>query len=304
MREAEALVIGSDLAGLVLALELADNHQVTICSKTDLSTTNSAMAQGGIAAVMSENDSFDKHVEDTLNAGAGLCDVNVVRHVVEQAPDRIRDLIKWGVRFDVEGQELSLTREGGHSARRILHVADHTGQEVHARLMAKVKEHPNIKILENHFCLDLILNHTVRPMSVSPPRALGAYMLDKESGEIFPLMAKSVFLATGGAGKVYLYTSNWNGATGDGIAIAARAGARIANLEFMQFHPTCLYHPQARTFLISEAVRGEGARLLNLAGEDFMATAHPLGALAPRDVVARAIDAELKRAAREGKYQH
>jgi L-aspartate oxidase len=295
VKQTEVLVIGSGLAGLVLALELADQHQVVICSKTDLSTTNSAMAQGGIAAVMSEEDSFDAHVEDTLNAGAGLCDTNVVRHVVEQAPDRIRDLMNWGVKFDIEGGDLSLTREGGHRARRILHVADHTGQEVHARLMEKVVKHPNIKILENHFALDLVLNHTVRPMSVSPPRCLGAYLLNKTNGDIFPLMAKSVFLATGGAGKVYLYTSNWNGATGDGIAIAARAGARIANLEFMQFHPTCLYHPNARNFLISEALRGEGGELVDRNGVPFMKKYHAMGSLAPRDIVARSIDAEMKK---------
>lgn len=295
MQQTEALVIGSGLAGLVLALELADQHQVVICSKTDLSTTNSAMAQGGIAAVMSDEDSFDRHVEDTLNAGAGLCDKNVVRHIVEQAPDRIRDLVKWGVQFDIEGGDLSLTREGGHTARRILHVADHTGQEVHARLMEKVTAHPNIRILQNHFALDLILNHTVRPMNVAPPRCLGAYLLDKKSGDISTLMAKSVFLATGGAGKVYLYTSNWNGATGDGIAIAARAGARIANLEFMQFHPTCLYHPSARNFLISEALRGEGGELVDRNGVAFMKKYHPMGSLAPRDIVARSIDAEMKK---------
>lgn len=295
MKQTDALVIGSGLAGLVLALELADEHKVTICSKTDLSTTNSAMAQGGIAAVMSEEDSFDAHVEDTLNAGAGLCDPKVVRHIVEQAPDRIRDLINWGVQFDIEGQDLSLTREGGHTARRILHVADHTGQDVHARLMEKVLAHPNIQVLENHFALDLILNHTVRPMSVSPPRCLGAYFLNKANGEIFPLKAKSVFLATGGAGKVYLYTSNWNGATGDGIAIAARAGARVANLEFMQFHPTCLYHPSARNFLISEALRGEGGELVDRHGVAFMKKHHPMGSLAPRDIVARSIDAEMKK---------
>lgn len=294
-RETDVLIIGSGLAGLVLALELADRFAVTICSKTKLATTNSAMAQGGIAAVMSEEDSFQKHVDDTLKAGAGLCDVDVVRHVVEQAPDRIRDLMNWGVRFDVENERPSLTREGGHSARRILHIADHTGQEVHARLMEKVVAHPNIRILEDHFAVDLISNHTARPSSVAPTRCLGAYFLNRETGDVFPFLAKSVFLATGGAGKVYLYTSNWNGATGDGIAMAVRAGARVANLEFMQFHPTCLYHPNARNFLISEALRGEGGELIDRNGVAFMKKYHTMGSLAPRDIVARSIDAEMKK---------
>jgi L-aspartate oxidase len=296
-KKTEALVIGSGLAGFVLALELADRFQVTICSKVNFETTNSGLAQGGIAAVMSNEDSFDDHIEDTLAAGAGLCNPGIVRHIVEQAPDRIRDLIKWGVKFDLSenGITPALTLEGGHSHRRILHIADHTGQEVHACLMKKVKSHPNIRILENHFALDLILNHHALPKSVSPPRCLGVYLLNKDSGEVFPMMAKSVFLATGGAGKVYLYTSNWDGATGDGIAIAARAGARVANLEFMQFHPTCLYHPKARNFLISEALRGEGGELVDTHGVAFMKKYHPLGSLAPRDIVARSIDAEMKK---------
>jgi L-aspartate oxidase len=294
-KQTEVLVIGSGLAGLVLALELADRFQVVLASKTKLATTNSAMAQGGIAAVMSEEDSFEKHVEDTLVAGAGLCNPDVVRLVVEQAPERIRDLERWGVKFDVEGSKPDLTREGGHSMRRILHVADHTGQEVHSRLLAKVVAHPNIEILEDHFAIDLILNHTALPLNVSPPRCLGAYFLNRLSGKVSSILAKSVFLATGGAGKVYLYTSNWNGATGDGIAMAARAGARIANLEFMQFHPTCLYHPNARNFLISEALRGEGGELIDRTGVAFMKKYHKLGSLAPRDIVARSIDAEMKR---------
>jgi L-aspartate oxidase len=298
-----ALILGSGLAGLVLALKVADRSKVLLCTKTDLKTTNSAMAQGGIAAVMSSEDSFDQHIEDTLVAGAGLCDPNVVRQIIEQGPERIKDLIKWGVQFDLdEASRIDLTREGGHSVRRILHVADHTGQEVHAQLLQRVLEHPNIRVLENHYAIDLILNHHADPRAVGTPRCLGAYMLNRETGEVFPVLSQSTFLATGGAGKVYLYTSNWSGATGDGIAMAYRAGARVADLEFMQFHPTCLYHPQARNFLITEAIRGEGGELVDRAGNAFMKRYHKLGSLAPRDIVARSIDAEMKRTGAECVY--
>ncbi len=295
--DTECLVLGSGLAGLALALKVADYSKVLLCTKTDLKTTNSAMAQGGIAAVMSEEDSFDQHIQDTLTAGAGLCDPAVVREVVEQGPLRIHDLIEWGVQFDLgeTSNEIALTREGGHSVRRILHVADHTGQEVHAQLLRKVHAHPNIQILENHYAIDLILEHHVNPKHIGRNTCLGAYVLNRASGEVFPVLSQATFLATGGAGKVYLYTSNWSGATGDGIAMAYRAGARVANLEFMQFHPTCLYHPQARNFLISEALRGEGAEIVDRAGVAFMKRFHPLGSLAPRDIVARSIDAEMKR---------
>ena len=294
--DTEALVIGSGLAGLVLALKVADRSKVLLCTKSELQAANSPMAQGGIAAVMSAEDSFASHTEDTMVAGAGLCDRSVVRHVIEQGPDRIKDLLAWGVHFDLDEQSrMDLTREGGHTVRRILHVADHTGQEVHAQLLKLVQEHPNIEVLENHYALDLLINHRISPRTVGPARCLGAYLLNRSTGEVFAARAHSTFLATGGAGKVYLYTSNWSGATGDGIAMAYRAGARVANLEFMQFHPTCLYHPAARNFLISEALRGEGGQLVDDKGRAFMAKYHPLANLAPRDIVARSIDAEMKR---------
>ncbi|MGE3683846.1 MAG: L-aspartate oxidase [Bdellovibrionales bacterium] len=298
--DTDCLVLGSGLAGLALALKVADRSKVLICTKTDLKTTNSAMAQGGIAAVMSSEDSFDRHVEDTLNAGAGLCDPQIVRQIIEQGPERIGDLMGWGVRFDLdEFARMALTREGGHSMRRILHVADHTGQEVHAQVLKRVLAHPNIEVLENHYALDLILNQHVSPREIGPRRCLGAYVLNRQTGDVFPVLSPATFLATGGAGKVYLYTSNWSGATGDGIAMAHRAGARVSNLEFMQFHPTCLFHPLARNFLISEALRGEGGELVDTQGEAFMARYHPMGSLAPRDIVARSIDAEMKRTGAE-----
>lgn len=295
--DTDALVLGSGLAGLALALKAAAYSKVLLCTKTDVGTTNSAMAQGGIAAVMSDEDSFDQHIQDTLVAGAGLCAPEIVRQVVEQGPDRIRDLLEWGVKFDLGEQstQIALTREGGHSVRRILHVADHTGQELHSQLLKRVLEHPNIQVLENHYAIDLILNRHLDPKYVGPSRCLGAFVLNRTTGEVLSIMSRSTFLATGGAGKVYLYTSNWSGATGDGIAMAYRAGARVANLEFMQFHPTCLYHPSARNFLISEALRGEGGELVDQKGVAFMKRYHPLGSLAPRDIVARSIDGEMKR---------
>ena len=292
------LVIGSGLAGLSYALKVAEHGHVVVLSKSKVMGSNTSMAQGGIAAVMSPSDSFESHVEDTLIAGAGLCHEDAVRAVVETAPDRIEDLFKWGVGFDVEGvdgEKLDLTREGGHSHRRILHVQDHTGQEIHQQLLAKVLQHPNIEIREEHFAIDLILDRDFAPFRVTPPRCIGAKIYDSANQKPFSFFARFVMLATGGAGKTYLYTSNWSGATGDGIAMAHRAGARIANLEFMQFHPTCLYHPSARTFLITEALRGEGAVLKTVAGESFMERYHPMASLAPRDVVARAIDMEMKR---------
>ena len=293
------LVIGSGLAGLSYALKVADHGQVVILSKTTERLTNTSMAQGGIAAVMADDDSFESHIKDTLVAGAGLCHEDVVRHVVESAPKRIEDLIKWGVQFDVtdakSGAKLDLTREGGHSHRRILHVQDHTGQDIHTHLLAKAHAHPNIQFKEHSFAIDLILDRERSPFSVQRPRCIGAYVLDRDKNSIIGYFARFTVLATGGAGKTYLYTSNWSGATGDGIAMAYRAGARVANLEFMQFHPTVLFHPSARNFLITEALRGEGGELVNAQGEAFTKKYHALGSLAPRDIVARSIDAEMKR---------
>jgi L-aspartate oxidase len=292
------LVIGSGLAGLAYALKVAEHGRVVILSKTAAPNTNTSMAQGGIAAVMSPDDSFENHIRDTLTAGAGLCHEDVVRSVVEEAPARIEDLLNWGIQFDVEspeGEKLDLTREGGHSHRRILHVQDHTGYDIHRLLLAKVQAHPNIEIKEHHFAVDLILDRDFEPFRVEPARCVGAHVFDQTSKRAVDFFARVTLLATGGAGKTYLYTSNWSGATGDGIAMAYRAGARVANLEFMQFHPTCLYHPSARNFLITEAMRGEGGELLNAEGVAFAKKYHPLGALAPRDIVARSIDAEMKR---------
>lgn len=289
VKTCDYLIIGSGLAGLSFALKVADHGNVILLSKTSLTETNTAWAQGGIAAVMSEEDSFESHIADTLKAGAGLCHEPVVRAVVESAPDRIKDLINWGVQFSVsdeKGGKIDLTLEGGHSQRRILHMADSTGLEIHNQLLAKVKAHKNIEIHENNFAIDLITQQN---------RCLGAYVFEKDRNEVTAYYARATLLATGGAGKVYLYTSNWSGATGDGIAMAHRAGARIANLEFMQFHPTCLYHPSARNFLITEALRGEGAELVNSKGVAFAKSYHPQGSLAPRDIVARSIDAELKK---------
>ena len=297
----DILILGSGTAALATALKTADFASVILLTKEKAGDTNSAMAQGGIAAVMSSDDTFESHIHDTLVAGAGLCKQNVVENYVRQAPDRIKDLLNWGVEFDLhpkaneEGLEIDLTREGGHSFRRILHFEDQTGLEIHRRLLKKALAHPNIQLFENHYAIDLLINKQVDPEDMGPTRCLGAYALNKTNNEVESFTAKQTVLATGGAGKVYLYTSNWAGASGDGIAMAYRAGARIANLEFMQFHPTCLYHPEARNFLITEALRGEGGELINEQGVAFMKKYHPLGSLAPRDIVARSIDAEMKK---------
>ncbi|MCB0365129.1 MAG: L-aspartate oxidase [Bdellovibrionaceae bacterium] len=299
----DILVIGSGLAGLSFALKAAEFARVTLVTKSSLENTNTRLAQGGVAAVTSREDSLESHIRDTLEAGAGLCKEDVVRYVVEQGARRINDLTDWGVKFDLaDSQDFALTREGGHSHRRILHIADQTGAGIHGPLLEKVKSHPGIQILENHLAIDLILNKQLNPYDFSPDRCLGAYVLNKETEEVEPVLARGVVLATGGAGKVYLYTSNWSGATGDGIAMAYRAGARVANLEFMQFHPTCLYHPHARNFLISEALRGEGGELVDGSGQAFMKKYHPSGSLAPRDIVARSIDAEMKRSGADCVY--
>jgi L-aspartate oxidase len=295
--QSDFLVIGSGLAGLAFALKAAKLGKVTIVTKDESPSANTSWAQGGIAAVMSTEDSFESHINDTLQAGAGLCKIEVVKNYVEQAPERIKDLIEWGVHFDLkdDGQKIDLTREGGHSSRRILHFEDHTGSEIHRALLAQCLKHPSIEMKEQCFAIDLILNKQVDPQEMGPTRCIGAYVFNKKSGEVIAETAKSVVLSTGGAGKVYLYTSNWGGATGDGIAMAYRAGARVANLEFMQFHPTALFHRESRNFLISEALRGEGGELITADGTAFMKKYHALGSLAPRDIVARSIDAEMKK---------
>lgn len=297
LSRSDFLVIGSGLAGLAFALKVSEFGKVTIITKDEAPSANTGWAQGGIAAVMSEEDSFESHIFDTLRAGAGLCKEDVVRNYILQAPERIQDLVNWGVQFDIKmgTQTYDLTREGGHSARRILHFEDHTGLQIHQALLKKCRENPRIEIKEQHFAIDLILNRQVDANDMSPPRCMGAYVLNKKTGEVSTEVAKTTILSTGGAGKVYLYTSNWSGATGDGVAMAYRAGARIANLEFMQFHPTALYHRESRNFLISEALRGEGGELVDSQGQPFMRKYHEMGSLAPRDIVARSIDAEMKK---------
>jgi len=301
------LVIGSGIAGLTFALKAAASGTVGIVTKKSSADSNTNYAQGGIASVTSKEDSFEMHVRDTLQAGAGLCREDVVRTIVQEGPARIAELIELGMRFterDVPspggGRELDLGREGGHSKRRILHSKDVTGREIERALLAAAALRPNIRIFENHFAIDLVTSRKLAPGQEN--RCLGAYVLEKSSGVVHSFAARTVLLATGGCGKVYLYTTNPDIATGDGVAIAYRAGTPIANMEFIQFHPTCLYHPKAKSFLISEAVRGEGAVLRTYAGQEFMEAYHPLKSLAPRDIVARAIDSEMKRSGSDHVY--
>ncbi|MDR2992182.1 MAG: L-aspartate oxidase [Burkholderiaceae bacterium] len=291
-RDFDVLVVGSGLAGLSAALQLAPTHRVAVITKRGVSDGASDRAQGGIAAVLAEGDSFDAHVQDTLTAGAGLCDSAAVRFVVEHAPAAIGWLQDLGVPFSQEDGALHLTREGGHSARRIVHAADATGAAVQHTLIDAVRATPGIELFERHTLVDLI---TARQIGAhDSQRCLGLYALDEATGAVLTLRAPHTLLATGGAGQVYLHTTNPDSATGDGIAAAWRAGCRVANLEFNQFHPTCLYHPQAPGFLISEAVRGEGGQLLLPDGTRFMPRHDARAELAPRDVVARAIDFEMK----------
>ncbi len=300
MKQFDYLVLGSGIAGLTFALKVAPRGRVAIVTKKDRAESNTNYAQGGIASVTSKEDSFESHVRDTLTAGAGLCKENVVRTIVEEGPARIAELIELGMKFSEReapsedgGRELDLGREGGHSKRRILHAKDVTGREIERALLNAVSQQPNIKIFENHIAIDLITSQKLG--YVGENRCLGAYVFDKKGNRVWTFTAPATVLATGGCGKVYLYTTNPDIATGDGVAMAYRAGAGIANMEFVQFHPTCLYHPKAKSFLISEAVRGEGGVLKTLDGREFMDSVHPLKSLAPRDIVARAIDSEMKK---------
>src|SRR3954471_23959040 len=298
--EFDFLILGSGIAGLSFALKVAPRGRVAIITKNDRAESNTNYAQGGIAAVTSKEDSFEMHVRDTLEAGAGLCKEAVVRTIVEEGPARIEELIQLGMKFSEREapapnapRELDLGREGGHSKRRILHAKDVTGREIERALLASIAAQPNIEIFENHFAIDFI--STDKLGMSGPNRCVGAYVLAKNTGDVHAFAAPITLVATGGCGKVYLYTTNPDIATGDGVAMAYRAGATIKNMEFIQFHPTCLYHPKAKSFLISEAVRGEGGVLKTVDGMEFMDKYHPLKSLAPRDIVARAIDSEMKR---------
>jgi len=301
------LIIGSGIAGLSFALKVAEFGDVALVTKKEAMDSNSNLAQGGIASVFGSQDSFDFHLQDTLTAGDGLCNMDVVKMVVKNGPDRIRELINLGVQFNLSDKksamsptpEFDLGLEGGHSQNRIVHAQDMTGKEVERALVSRVKDHKRISLYENHIAIDLITCSTRMKRGLVTTThedyCCGAYVLARKTNIVKTFSANITLLATGGSGKVYLYTSNPDIATGDGVAMAYRAGATVANLEFVQFHPTCLYHPEAKNFLISEAVRGEGGILTNTAGKPFMEKYDPQKDLACRDVVARAIDTELKK---------
>ncbi|TEW45468.1 L-aspartate oxidase [Psychromonas algicola] len=293
----DVLIVGAGAAGLSLALKIAANTKVRVLSKGKLSEGSTYYAQGGVAAVFSDDDSTDSHVQDTLIAGAGLCDEDAVRFTVDNAKESMQWLIDTGVEFDTEvnAQEETqyhLTREGGHSHRRILHAADATGREIEESLLEAVKKHPNITLMEGFNAIDII---TTRKLNLPGNRVLGAYVWNRNEEKVETIKAHFVTLATGGASKVYQYTSNPDVSSGDGVALAWRSGCRVANMEFNQFHPTCLYHADAKNFLLTEALRGEGALLLRPDGTRFMPDFDERGELAPRDIVARAIDYEMKR---------
>ncbi len=298
MKEYDFVVLGSGIAGLSFALKAAKHGSVAVITKRKAGDSNTAWAQGGVACVTSDEDSFELHLRDTLEAGAGLCDEAVARTIVTEGPERIRELVELGVHFDQREKgsgdtEPDLGREGGHSKRRVLHVQDVTGLQIEKTLLEELSRSPAVELLEHHMAVDLI---TAGKLGfATEDRCLGVYVLDEKTGEVETIRTDRLVLATGGCGKVYLYTTNPDIATGDGVAMAWRAGATIANMEFVQFHPTCLFHAEAKSFLISEAVRGEGGILRNERGEDFMHRYDPRESLAPRDIVARAIDAEIKR---------
>jgi L-aspartate oxidase len=293
----DVLIIGSGAAGLTAALHLAPSARIAVLSKNQLSGGSTYYAQGGIAAVLDDTDTVEEHVKDTLSAGAGLCHEDAVRFTVEHSRESIQWLVDQGVPFTRNQNnemhaEFHLTQEGGHSRRRIIHAADATGQAVLSTLITKAREHSNIDLFEQHVAVDMI---THQKLGLAGNQCVGAYVLNRETGHVDVFKAHCVILATGGASKAYLYTTNPDGASGDGIAMAWRAGCRVANMEFNQFHPTCLYHPKAKSFLITEALRGEGAKLRLPSGELFMAQFDERAELAPRDIVARAIDHEMKR---------
>jgi L-aspartate oxidase len=297
------LVLGSGIAGLSFAIKAAELGTVAMVTKQDKTDSNTNMAQGGIAVVQDQADRFEYHINDTLICGGGLCNEEVVRFVVTEGPERIRELVQWGVEFTrstTDPEQFDLGREGGHSMRRVIHAKDLTGREIERALNEKAGRKKSIRIFENYIAVDLIMKSSVLGQKIERgDRCLGAYVLDITNNEVHTFRAKFIMLATGGAGKVYLITTNPDIATADGIAMAYRAGAKIANMEFIQFHPTCLYHPDAKSFLISEAVRGEGAILKLKSGATFMEKYHPMNSLAPRDVVAKAIDTELKKSGDE-----
>lgn len=296
------LVIGSGVAGLSYALAVAEHGTVAVITKKDSVESNTNYAQGGIAAVMAPEDSYESHIEDTLDAGAGLCDRRVVEFVVREGPDRIRELMELGAQFTRQNGRLHLGREGGHSADRIVHAADTTGREIERALLANVRAHPNIEIFEYHFAVELITEHHLgQHVSRLRPdvHCYGVYAYDTHADTVRTFLAKTTLLASGGSGQVYLHTTNPDVATGDGVAMVYRAKGRVSNMEFVQFHPTSLFHPDADSFLISEAVRGAGGRLFNQSGDRFMPAYDDRGELAPRDIVARAIDDQLKQRGEE-----
>jgi len=300
MRDYDFLVIGGGIAGMTFALQAARQGRVALLAKRTLDDSNTNWAQGGVAAVWDPEDTPAAHADDTVEAGAGLCNRRVVDMVVTEGPERIRELIELGVHFSprrengAAGVDYDLGLEGGHSHRRVLHAADHTGQEIVRGMSEAVRRTANIDVYENRFAIDLLIDEKFGYAS-GRPQCWGAYVLDTASGEVEQFTARATLLATGGSGKVYLYTSNPDVASGDGVAMAWRAGCRVADMEFTQFHPTCLYHPDAKSFLVTEAMRGEGAVLRTPDGNAFMASYDPRAELAPRDIVARAIDREMKR---------
>ena len=294
MIEYDFVVVGTGVSGLSFALEASKHGSVAVITKRASENSNTAWAQGGICCVADDEDSFESHIADTVDAGAGLCDHDVVKTIVESAPSAIEKMVNIGVQFDKNSLgKYELGKEGGHSQRRVLHSKDTTGKEISEKLICSAKESENIEIFEHHFAIDVITTEKLGASGTN--EVAGIYVLNESTGEILTFRSDKVVLCTGGCGRVYLYTTNPNIATGDGLAMAYRAGAEISNMEFIQFHPTCLYHHELKNFLISEAVRGEGGKLIGKDGNEFMHKYDPRGSLAPRDIVARAIDHEIKK---------